>query len=102
VGWGCTPHLHTHTHAHECSTSHHPCPRSPPAPPRFKAINGILLPGGGATLAPGHAFYDAARLLVEMAVAANDAGDYYPVHGTCLGWETLAIVVSGGKKLVWV
>ena len=27
---------------------------------------------------------------------ANDAGDYFPVHGTCLGMETLAILVRRG------
>jgi hypothetical protein len=46
---------------------------------RFKAINGLLLPGGGANLSPGHAFYDAAAALVEMALDANDQGDYFPV-----------------------
>jgi len=60
----------------------------------FSIINGVLLPGGGASLRPGHKFYDTARLLVELAVAANEAGDYFPVQGTCLGMETLAIIIS--------
>jgi gamma-glutamyl hydrolase len=63
-------------------------------------INGLLLPGGGAHLKPGHPFYDAAALLVKLAIAANDAGDYFPVHGTCLGLETLAIIVSGNYTLL--
>jgi len=29
---------------------------------------------------------------------ANDGGDYFPVHGTCLGLETLSIVVRGGSR----
>eukprot|EP00798_Chlamydomonas_sp_ICE-L_P016022 gene16022-22160_t len=61
---------------------------------RFKAVNAVLLPGGGAKLSPGHRFYDVARLLVDLAIAANDRGDYFPVHGTCLGMETLAIITS--------
>lgn len=61
---------------------------------RFAIINGLLLPGGGATLAPGHRFYDTAQQLVELALAANDKGDYFPVHGTCLGMEALAVVLS--------
>lgn len=47
---------------------------------RFKAINGLLLPGGGANLSPGHPFYDAAATLVNMALDANDRGDYFPVR----------------------
>jgi len=57
-------------------------------------INGVLIPGGGAKLTPGHKFYDTARQLVELAIDANDNGDYFPVHGTCLGMETLCIVLS--------
>lgn len=61
---------------------------------RFKVINGLLIPGGGARLSPGHRFYDTAKLLVDLALEANDNGDYFPVHGTCLGLETLAHVIS--------
>jgi gamma-glutamyl hydrolase len=46
---------------------------------RFSAINGLLLPGGGADLRPGHAFYDTAARLVQLAIEANDKGDYFPV-----------------------
>jgi hypothetical protein len=35
--------------------------------------------GGGATLKPGHKFYDTARLLVDLAIEANENGDYFPV-----------------------
>jgi hypothetical protein len=48
-------------------------------PARFNAINGLLLPGGGANLSPGHPFFDAAHYLVELALDANDKGDYFPV-----------------------
>ncbi|KAG2439450.1 hypothetical protein HXX76_004805 [Chlamydomonas incerta] len=67
---------------------------------RFDVINGLLLPGGGATLAPGHRFYDTARQLVDLAVAANDNGDYFPVHGTCLGMETLSVVLSANYTIL--
>jgi hypothetical protein len=46
---------------------------------RFQFINGLLLPGGGADLEPGHKFYDTAALAVELAVQANERGDYFPV-----------------------
>jgi hypothetical protein len=49
---------------------------------RFRAINGLLLPGGGAELRPGQPFYDTAARLVQLAVEANDKGDYFPVSWT--------------------
>lgn len=67
---------------------------------RFDVINGILLPGGGAKLEPGHRFYDTASLLVDLAIAANDNGDYFPIHGTCLGLETLSIIISRNYTLL--
>lgn len=67
---------------------------------RFNVINGLLIPGGGAKLEPGHRFYDTADLLVGLAIEANDAGDYFPVHGTCLGMETLSIIFSKNYTLL--
>ncbi len=47
---------------------------------RFKLINGVLIPGGGQVLSPGHPFYDASDHLLSLALDANDAGDYFPVR----------------------
>ncbi|CAK0784110.1 hypothetical protein CVIRNUC_007313 [Coccomyxa viridis] len=66
----------------------------------FKAVNGLLIPGGGQNLSPGHPFYDTAAELFRMTLAANDAGGYMPLHGTCLGFEALAIIVSGDTKIL--
>jgi hypothetical protein len=52
---------------------------------RFYAINGLLLPGGGATLKPGHRFYDTAHQLVDLAIKANDKGDFFPVRFVPIG-----------------
>ena len=46
----------------------------------FKAVNGLLIPGGGQNLSPGHPFYDASAALLQMTLAANDAGDFIPVR----------------------
>eukprot|EP00955_Chlamydomonas_euryale_P072918 361568-Chlamydomonas_euryale.AAC.4 len=59
---------------------------------RFAALNGVLIPGGGASLSPGHMFYDTAALLYELAVEANDNGDYFPV------WARAVCVWPGGGK----
>ena len=45
----------------------------------FKAVNGLLIPGGGQNLSPGHPFYDASAALLKMTLSANDAGDFIPV-----------------------
>lgn len=49
----------------------------------FNSVNGLLLPGGGAKLSPAVTYF------LEKAVAANKAKDYFPVWGTCLGFEWL-------------
>lgn len=69
---------------------------------RFRVINGLLLPGGGAILRPGHSFYDTAAQLVKLALKANDRGDYFPVYGTCLGMETLSIIISRNYSILSV
>jgi len=48
---------------------------------RFRAVNGILIPGGGQDLSPGHPYYDAVEYLFDLAVKENDAGVVYPVGG---------------------
>ena len=45
-------------------------------------VNGLLLPGGGAPITPGHRFYDTVALLVNLTMAANDAGEYFPVRSS--------------------
>ncbi|MCO5597353.1 hypothetical protein L7F22_051429 [Adiantum nelumboides] len=60
---------------------------------KFAAINGILFPGGSASLRDGP-FYRTAEKLFKMALEENDKGDYFPVFGTCLGFELLCIIVS--------
>ena len=45
-------------------------------------VNGLLLPGGGAPITPGHRFYDTVAFLVNLTKAANDAGEYFPVRSS--------------------
>ncbi|CAM9775612.1 unnamed protein product [Lampetra planeri] len=60
----------------------------------FYSINGLLLPGGGADLQTS-GYAHAARILYKLAIKANDRGDYFPVWGTCLGFEQLTVLTSG-------
>lgn len=46
---------------------------------RFKQVNGILLPGGGACLHGGCGYYDVSKKLLELTIQANDRGEIVPV-----------------------
>ncbi|XP_035944825.1 gamma-glutamyl hydrolase isoform X2 [Halichoerus grypus] len=65
----------------------------------FQSINGILFPGGSADLKKsGYAL--AAKKFYDLAKQSFDDGDYFPVWGTCLGFEELSYLISGGKSLL--
>lgn len=70
---------------------------------RFSTINGLLIPGGGATLEPGHKFYDTAEYLTHLAIEANDKGDYFPVCNSQSGPRAcadLSVATTFQSKLV--
>lgn len=60
----------------------------------FKSINGVLLPGGGVSL-ESSGYSKAAGIFYRLALEANSNGDYFPVWGTCLGFELLTLLTSG-------
>ena len=37
------------------------------------------------------------RELVDLARAENEAGEVFPVWGTCLGFEMLSLIAGGGQ-----
>ncbi|XP_068094478.1 gamma-glutamyl hydrolase [Hyperolius riggenbachi] len=59
----------------------------------FKAINGILLPGGAVDLKSSR-YARISKIFYDLAIAANDKGDYFPIWGTCLGFEELTVLTS--------
>nr|XP_040023061.1 uncharacterized protein LOC120811609 isoform X2 [Gasterosteus aculeatus aculeatus] len=59
----------------------------------FNSINGILLPGGRASIISSP-FQRASQIFYELAVEANNRGDYFPLWGTCLGFEQLFYFTS--------
>lgn len=62
----------------------------------FKSINGIIFPGGGDIL--GHTQYQATlSYLFQQTLAANQAGDVFPLWGTCLGFEALHVLVANAN-----
>ncbi|KAI4806344.1 hypothetical protein KUCAC02_017173 [Chaenocephalus aceratus] len=64
----------------------------------FNSINGVLLPGGAANITSS-GYQRASKIFYELAIEANKRGDYFPVLGTCLGYEQLTVLTSGEKLL---
>lgn len=62
----------------------------------FRSVNALLLPGGAADVANlAHSGYArAGAILWAMANDAASVGDYFAVHGTCLGWEQMAVLAA--------
>lgn len=57
----------------------------------FNSVNGIIFPGGGQSF-PDSSYYKAGALLYKWALEANKNGQYFPIWGTCLGFEMLLVV----------
>eukprot|EP00112_Aurelia_sp_Birch-Aquarium-sp1_P021561 Seg584.3 transcript_id=Seg584.3/GoldUCD/mRNA.D3Y31 product="Gamma-glutamyl hydrolase" protein_id=Seg584.3/GoldUCD/D3Y31 len=64
----------------------------------FRSINGLLYPGGDAPLFKSRYFNNSA-LLYTLAKKANARGDFFPIWGTCLGFQALSSIVAG-KQVV--
>ncbi|XP_068199647.1 gamma-glutamyl hydrolase-like [Antennarius striatus] len=64
----------------------------------FSSVNGILFPGGSANISSS-GYATAAKTFYNLAVEANDRGDYFPVWGTCLGYQMLTLLTSGERLL---
>eukprot|EP00794_Sanderia_malayensis_P000357 gene357-990_t len=64
----------------------------------FRSVNGILIPGGGAHI-PGSGYFKNAQVMFKMAIEANRKGDYFPIWGTCLGFQTLHLLVDNKLEL---
>ena len=62
----------------------------------FNGVNGVLFPGGGVKWdAEKPDYYSHAIRFMGKAKTANDNGDFFPVWGTCLGFETLHVIQAG-------
>ncbi|CAH2244355.1 jg25307 [Pararge aegeria aegeria] len=61
----------------------------------MEKINGVLFPGGATYFNQSNGYADAGQHIYEIAQELNDAGDYFPIFGTCLGFQLLVILASG-------
>ena len=48
-----------------------------------------MLPGGATWFNETNGYSEAGRYMYDIAVEMNDKGDFFPIWGTCLGFELL-------------
>ncbi|KAL4707705.1 hypothetical protein ACJJTC_014886 [Scirpophaga incertulas] len=64
----------------------------------MKKLNGVLFPGGATYFNQSNGYADAGQHIYEIAIEMNLAGEYFPIFGTCLGFELLIILASGQRE----
>lgn len=78
------------------------------------SINGLLIPGGGTDLIKEtheknnnskkkmekSEFFETGEFLISLAREMNEKGDYFPVWGTCLGYELMVMSVANDSSNV--
>ncbi|XP_012934720.1 gamma-glutamyl hydrolase [Aplysia californica] len=64
----------------------------------FKSVNGVLLPGGATDL-KNSSYAEIGAYLYDKAIEANLYDDYFPIWGTCLGFELLSVLTAGENLL---
>ncbi|KAM9393272.1 LOW QUALITY PROTEIN: gamma-glutamyl hydrolase [Pholidichthys leucotaenia] len=60
----------------------------------FKQINGLIFIGGAVNLETSD-YARVAKIFYKLALQANDAGDFFPLWGTCMGLQLLSVLVAG-------
>ena len=62
----------------------------------FRSVNGVLFTGGETDIRLLNSTYMlAAKQLFDLAAQAHASGDHVPLWGTCMGFQTLAILAAG-------
>ncbi|XP_075711517.1 gamma-glutamyl hydrolase-like [Rhinoderma darwinii] len=64
----------------------------------FHSINGVLLPGGAVDLL-NSSFSRTAGIFYRLAIEAASSGIYFPIWGTCMGFQILTALTSGKDLL---
>ena len=63
------------------------------------SINGVLFPGGDVNVTSSD-YAKTGRKIFNFAKKLNDNGDYFPLWGTCLGFQFLSFLVSGTDQVL--
>lgn len=64
----------------------------------FNSINGLLLPGGDINIENSQ-FTRTAKIFYKLALKANEAEDYFPLWGTCQGFQQLTVLTANKNLL---
>lgn len=59
----------------------------------------ILLPGGGLWFNSTEGYSEAGGYIYDIAKELNNKGDYFPIWGTCLGFELLVYLSANNTEL---
>jgi gamma-glutamyl hydrolase len=62
-------------------------------------INGVVFPGGELDI-PGSHYQNTSQFIYNWATKENNAGNYFPLWGTCQGFEQMAIMASGDDSIL--
>lgn len=65
----------------------------------LSSVNGVLFTGGGLNLTPNTTYYQTAQLIFNTTIAANAKGVYFPLWGTCQGFQLLCVLAAGTDVL---
>lgn len=55
---------------------------------KLSMVNGALIPGGAGD------YRRVGKIILDKALEFNDAGQFFPVWGTCLGFEFLSKITA--------
>lgn len=58
----------------------------------------VLLPGGATWFNQSNGYAEAGRHIYDIAVDMNERGDFFPLWGTCLGFELLTYLSADGRE----
>lgn len=62
-------------------------------------INGLLFPGGATYFTNSDGYAAAGAVLYNLAVDLNAHDDYFPIWGTCLGFQLMLYLAAGQREL---
>ncbi|KAI4333537.1 hypothetical protein L6164_018329 [Bauhinia variegata] len=58
---------------------------------KLELVNGVIFTGGWAKAG---LYYETARKIFQKVLEKNDAENYFPLYGICLGFELLSMIIS--------
>lgn len=62
-------------------------------------LNGILYPGGALSFTQPNGYAEAGNYIYEIATKMNDNGNYFPLWGTCLGFELITYLSANRTEI---